>query len=515
MLPKPSQLFTSLAAVTVLATGCGGDKSPPAPPTEVCTGTTVLDVLPGTYPNAVDLSGTGALEVAVLGDATLDARTLDPATASLSDPDGSAPSVSAEALLREEDVNEDGQPDAVLRFPLPSLVGQGVLHAEVSRLKLDARTRSGTEVSGCDRAHASDHLLRRLPAPTGPYAVGTTTFDWVDTSRDETFTDAKKDKRELRVRVWYPASPVPRAQPAPYFLVRREGIAQLKEDGLDTPARLLDFVHAHAVAEAPLPADDTRFPVILFSPGAGVPPTFYTSLLEELASHGYVVAATSHTYTTGAVIFPDGRYAPTTEEPGGLFGTPFFDVTVADLRFVLSRVRALDTGDTQGRFTGRLDLERVGVFGHSIGGAASAIVCQTEPGVRACANIDGTFQGSWKKGVSQPFLVMHTQASDDGTHRSFIKDRRATVYEVAVSQSGHLTFSDLPLLLELVKTHDSKVTAESLDTGTLEPAERAAAITRAWVLAFAEERVKGSGESPLLQGGSGDYPEVTLTAHPR
>ncbi|PTL84493.1 alpha/beta fold hydrolase [Vitiosangium sp. GDMCC 1.1324] len=512
MIPKPSRLAASLAAVTALTTGCSGKEPPPAPPPEVCTGTTALDVLPGTYPNALELSGTGALEVAILGDATLDARTVDPSTAFLSDPDGSAPSVSAEATLREEDVNGDGQVDAVLRFPLPTLVEQGVLHAEVSRLKLDAKTRSGTEMSGCNRAHASGHLLARMPAPTGPYAVGTTTFDWVDPSRDETFTKAKKDKRELMVRVWYPASPSSRAQPAPYFLVRREGIATLQGGGFDIPPGLLDFVHAHAVAEAPLAAGE-RFPVILFSPGAGYSPTFYTSLLEELASHGYVVVATSHTYTTGAVIFPDGRYAPNTEEPTGLFGTPYFDVLVEDLRFVLSQVRALDAEDAQGRFTGRLDLERVGVFGHSIGGAAATLVCQQDSSVRACSNLDGTFQGSWEKGITQPFLLVHTQSNKDGTHRSFIKDRRGPVYEASVSQAGHLTFSDMPLLQELMSTYDPKVTADALDTGTLAP-ERAAALTRAWVLAFADESVKNSGESPLLQGGSGDYPEVTLTRHP-
>jgi predicted dienelactone hydrolase len=511
---KPSRLFASLAAFTALATGCGGNEPPPPPPPEVCTGTTALDILPGTSPNAVELSGAGPLEVAILGDATLDVRTLDPATASLSDPDGSAPGVPAEATLREEDVNGDGQMDAVLRFPLPALVEQGVLHAEVSRLKLDARTRSGAGVSGCDRAHASGHLLAPLPAPTGPYAVGTTTFDWVDTSREETFTKARRDKRELMVRVWYPASPPPRAQPAPYFLVRREGIANLKGGGFDMPDNVLDFIHAHAVAEAPLAAGE-RFPVVLFSPGAGFSPTFYTSLLEELASHGYVVVATSHTYTTGAVIFPDGRYAPNTEDPGGLFGTPYFDVPVADLRFVLSQVRALDAEDGQGRFTGRLDLERVGVFGHSIGGAASAIVCQQEPHVRACANLDGTFQGSWKKGIAQPFLLVHTRENEDGTHRSFIKDRRAPVYELTVSRAGHLTFSDMPLLLELMRAYDSKATADTLGTGTLEPAGRAASLTRAWVLAFADEHVKGNGESPLLHGGSGDDPEVTLTVHPR
>jgi dienelactone hydrolase len=514
MTAQPSHLLASLTTVAVLATGCGGKEPIPPLPPELCTGTTALDVLPGTYPNVVELSGTGALEVAVLGDATLDARSLDPATAILSDPDGSAPGVSAESGLREQDVNGDGQVDAVLRFPLASLRENGVLHVKVSRLMLDARTRSGAQVGGCDRAQASGHLLTRLPAPSGPHAVGTTAFSWVDTAREETFTEDKKDQRELMMRVWYPATPTPQAQPAPYFLVRREGIAQLKQGGLDLPPGVLDFVHTHSVAEAPLAAGE-RFPVILFSPGAGFSPTFYASVLEELASHGYVVVATSHTYTNGPVIFPDGRYAPNTQEPSGLFGTPYFDVLVTDLRFVLSQVRALDAGDARGRFTGRLDLERVGVFGHSIGGAASAIVCQKETGVRACANLDGTFQGPWDKGITQPLLLVHAQVNEDGTHRAFINNRRAPVYEVTVSQAGHLTFSDLPLLLELMKSYDPKVSAETFDTGTLEPAERAMSITRAWVLAFAEEHVKGSGESPLLHGDEGHDPAVTPKVHPR
>ncbi|WPB76433.1 hypothetical protein KYC5002_46535 [Archangium violaceum] len=513
MTAKPSQLLAALTSMAVLATGCGGKKPLPPPAPELCTGTTALDVLPGTYPNVVAPSGLGALEVAVLGDTTLDARTLDPATATMSDPDGSAPSVSAEPGLREQDVNGDDLVDAVLRFPLAALRENGVLHAEVSRLKLAASTRAGARVDGCDRAQSSGHLFTRLPAPSGPHAVGTTAFSWVDSSREETFTEDKKDKRELMMRVWYPATPTPRTQPAPYFLARSEGIAQLKQGGLDLPPGVLDFVHTHSVAEAPLAAGE-RFPVILFSPGAGFSPTFYTSVLEELASHGYVVVATSHTYTNGPVIFPDGRYAPNTQEPSGLFGTPYFDVVVTDLRFVLSQVRALDTDDARGRFTGRLDLERVGVFGHSIGGAASTIVCQKETGVRACANLDGSFQGAWDKGITQPLLLVHTQVHEDGTHRSFIKNRRAPVYEVTVSQAGHLTFSDLPLLVELMKSYDSKVSAETFDTGTLEPAERTASITRAWMLAFAEEHVKGSGESPLLHGGEGNDPAVTPKVHP-
>ena len=43
-----------------------------------------------------------------------------------------------------------------------------------------------------------------LPAPTGPYAIGRTTFHWVDENRDEALTLSRSDKRELLVHLWYP-----------------------------------------------------------------------------------------------------------------------------------------------------------------------------------------------------------------------------------------------------------------------------------------------------------------------
>ena len=40
------------------------------------------------------------------------------------------------------------------------------------------------------------------------------------------------------------------------------------------------------------------YPAIVFSPGYGVPHALYTSLFEDLASHGFVVIALDHTYET-------------------------------------------------------------------------------------------------------------------------------------------------------------------------------------------------------------------------
>lgn len=47
-----------------------------------------------------------------------------------------------------------------------------------------------------------------LPRPTGPFAVGRTTFDWVEKGRTDDFGQtAEAVDRELVVWVWYPAVP--------------------------------------------------------------------------------------------------------------------------------------------------------------------------------------------------------------------------------------------------------------------------------------------------------------------
>ncbi len=237
------------------------------------------------------------------------------------------------------------------------------------------------------RSHA-----RELPPPTGEHAIGRATYYWTDANRPETYSDDPTDHRQVRVDVWYPAQPGAKRQ-------RRPDCADLPAFGKKIGAEALFFgsLKSHAVQDAALVAGDERFAVLVFSPGYGTNACQYTGLIEELASHGYVVAAVDYPYQSKAIAFPDGRIVtglPTSgidvsdRKQHDIDYAKRLAILSADLQFVLDRLAELDSQDGA-RFSGRLDLSRIGALGHSIGGIASAEVGRDDPRFRAIANLDG------------------------------------------------------------------------------------------------------------------------------
>lgn len=55
--------------------------------------------------------------------------------------------------------------------------------------------------------------------PTGPYKIGTITYHWTDSAREERFTKASGDSRELAVQIWYPASSEATGKRRPIYLI--------------------------------------------------------------------------------------------------------------------------------------------------------------------------------------------------------------------------------------------------------------------------------------------------------
>jgi predicted dienelactone hydrolase len=111
-------------------------------------------------------------------------------------------------------------------------------------------------------------------------------------------------KREIMVTLYYPAHPPANAQPAPYV----EGqMTDLLASKAHLPALAIQLIHAHAYEHVPIAGGS--FPVVLFSPGIGTPPVEYTGTVEDLASHGYIVAMIYHTYSVPFTVFADGRMA--------------------------------------------------------------------------------------------------------------------------------------------------------------------------------------------------------------
>jgi len=272
-----------------------------------------------------------------------------------------------------------------------------------------------------------------LPAPTGSFAVGRTILDWKDSTTVDSLAPIPGTKRELLAWIWYPAATaapggddyVPadlRARPR----VLRSNPGVLRWNPMTFMSR--KTVHDRTSRDAPLSPRETSYPVLLMRGGASSGVLNYSTLAEDLASHGYVVVGFDAPYRTGFVVFPDGRTMQRTasNNPELCINpdpahedkciAPIIAAWTRDLAFSIGRLAQLNRADPTGRFTGRLDLSRVGVFGHSLGGATTAQFCHDDARCRAGVDVDGAPLGTViREGMRQPFMFLTAEHGDSAS----------------------------------------------------------------------------------------------------
>lgn len=257
--------------------------------------------------------------------------------------------------------------------------------------------------------HFGDHREVVLPKPSGPYAVGRTLFDWTDPKRDDPYSSAMGEHRELMVWLWYPAAASQQSKPADY--IPSAWASELPWRPVTIPGR----VRVHAIADAAVASTRQTYPVLVFSTGHGNLPSDYTTLIEDIVSHGYIVLGITSTYSAPVVRFSDGRVASNLAEasfPRGPeqavrpVGDRMVKVWAADIRFAIDELAQMNS-DSKNRFFGRFDLARLGIFGQSFGGAAAAEACSADPRCKAAADIDGNLFGDVRNGqIKEPFLFI-------------------------------------------------------------------------------------------------------------
>jgi dienelactone hydrolase len=336
-----------------------------------------------------------------------------------------------------------------------------------------------------------------LPPPTGRFQVGTVSQRWVDASRPDPFLPGRR--RELLVQLWYPAAVTAGFPPAQYLPA---GAARAFErlGGIATPV----FDRIRLSARGGAPAAGGRHPLVVFSPGFGVSEAFYASLLEELASQGFIVLAIDHPYDAEVVEFPDGRLVTKRlHDDRPAQRDRALSIRIADLRFVLDQLPGLKV---RGLLAGRLDLRRIGIFGHSLGGAATAEVMLRDLRVDAGAILDGSFgRGAERRGVRGPFLLMTAPRGVGPSERAYRAHLRHSQLRLTLRGADHYTFSDfavtLPALARLAPGLRKQLAVGSID------GRRALTIERRYLGAFFRAQLKGTRE-PLLTRPSRAYPEV-------
>ncbi|MGW5445867.1 alpha/beta hydrolase family protein [Streptomyces asiaticus] len=377
-------------------------------------------------------------------------------------------------------------------------------------------------------ALAARRVRLTLPAPTGPYPVGTVSHRLVDPDRPDPWV-ASRPSRELMVSVRYPARDVERYPRAAQLLPgEAAGFDRLNNFG-GVPQGRVDWAatrtFAHQGAPPARAPRGAACPVLLYSPGVGDPRSLGTTLTDELASRGYVVICVDHTYDGSAVEFPDGR-VETSRLPEEYVrakreGTVVellrktCAVRVADLRLVLDRLETLAPTP--------LDRSAIGAFGQSAGGFAALQAMHDDRRIAAAANLDGVLayvEGDQDPGplstvaadgVDRPVLTMGKDGNDHHTVPSWAalwEHSSGPRLDLTLLGSGHATYTDATSMLPRIAERlglPEKVVTDAI--GTVDP-ERAVAVQRAYVPAFFDRELRRRDDAGLLDGPSAGYPEV-------
>ncbi|MEW6016011.1 MAG: family membership [Candidatus Zixiibacteriota bacterium] len=362
-----------------------------------------------------------------------------------------------------------------------------------------------------------------LPTPTGSFAVGRATFHWVDSLRVDSLSPQPLTKRELGVWIWYPASRMAADSVVAYDHADWESASdtQLGFALADLFWRDSRKIHPHSIKKGRISDKQAKYPIILMKSGIGTMAADYTTYAEDLASHGYVVVGSDAPYSTFRIVFPGGRVVERTAEgnPGEFeyFSEDrirvlnrLLGIWTEDTRFVLNKLEQLNSAESSNQFFGRLDIQSVGVFGHSFGGATAAQFCLDEPRCKAGVDLDGAPYGSViKNGIHKPFMFLLADHGGETDSVSVqIRTNIENIYDswpqehywIRLQGAKHFNFSDRPLQTEIVT---SRIFGATGSIG----GRRGLEVSSSCLRTFFDRYLKGS-PAASIRDLPGKYPEV-------
>jgi dienelactone hydrolase len=359
----------------------------------------------------------------------------------------------------------------------------------------------------------------KLPAPTGRYPVGTRTLYLTDKSRVEMHEGARPGNREVVAQLWYPAATA-KWQRAMY---RRR-----KETSRRSSYQAV--LKTHSLQDAPVAAG--RFPVIVHNAAWWGFRNRSTFMTQDLASHGFIVVAISHPYNSSMVELADGsvanpdysldlgfslaRYIPMQERFE--MADQELVIQTADCRFVLDELEKLDR--TPGHpLESRMNMDRVGAYGHSFGGAVSVELAREDSRVRAALELDGVLHGAaFLHGLDKPVVLIdspwmitpgeHTdnpRLAETSRMWNILAESKMRLLErcggvrIIIDGLVHHDFTDQIFMSPLRRLSGS---------GSVAP-KRVAHILNTYVLAFFEQSLLDKPTS-LFSPDAKDFPEATV-----
>ncbi|WP_282079539.1 alpha/beta hydrolase family protein [Aquimarina algiphila] len=323
-----------------------------------------------------------------------------------------------------------------------------------------------------------------LPTPTGKYKIGSD-YIHLKTDREEEITENTNDKRELMIKVWYPAN-IKNEEKEPY-LNDGDRIGFAKKYGLPKSTfNYLNYVETHTY-KSPKVVNE-KFPVLIFSHGSYSKASGYYAIIEEIVSQGYIVLNINHTYESTGTLFPNGtikfynkeydeKYVSTqqmgelawksqqdfnnakTENEKLLVSRNILknyiaaDITKRWSKDISSVIDLLETWNKSSFLASRLDTNKIGVFGHSQGASAVGQSLLEDNRIIAGVSLDGVQWGNMiDSTLKKPFLIISSDwkfPHPNFNTYAFRNGSSTIFYDAKIENSGHASFMDIPLMVNL------------------------------------------------------------------
>ena len=290
-----------------------------------------------------------------------------------------------------------------------------------------------------------------LPTPTGQSRIGVSNVSFAD--RVGFADDAAPVRLPAleQVKLWYPAKGgtklAPYVDPATVEVLAKAGYYEQSSETIHS----WSSVATHSYLDAKVAKG--KHPLLILLPGAGVCGFQYTAMAEEFASQGYVVAVVDY-------------YAPSL--PDRNYDQNDSDAATNDIARVA--IATLNVLEKDARWKEGIDFNKVGVAGHSIGGAAAIVAARLDHRIHASVDMDGGIFGDAKSGAAAPVLMLRSKPiySDEDlakrhrtreqyekagqeARRTFLafidKSGNNEVTIHSIQGTGHFSFSDSPFTM--------------------------------------------------------------------
>jgi Platelet-activating factor acetylhydrolase, isoform II len=353
-----------------------------------------------------------------------------------------------------------------------------------------------------------------LPKPNGTFEVGMGIMELIDESRLQPFAPTVQH-RKLMVSLFYPVNSHKPTTPVNYIPPETAAFEDGSEQssyGLLSPNGTFEKLALQLAGKSLQTQGTPDFPIVLFSPAENTTRLFYSVIAQTIASSGYIVITIDAPYDVDIIEYPDSSVAliNNTIAANPTVANIVLAVSVRseDASFVLDQLRnasvisQLIPGSSQG-----LNVSKVAMFGHSLGGAATAAVMLNDSRIAGGLAMDGALFGPVvQKGLDRPFMLMaqtnHTRANDSNANDpanswfDIWPNLRGWKLDIILSNSPHYTFSDFRVVLETLGIVPNAKTANNLHITDLS-GSRALKIVTTYVTAFLDMVLKCK-PSPLL-----------------